>query len=173
MKQLTLIALFLLAALSMLALAASKPEPEQSTQVVFVVRHADTSPGEDRDPDLNERGIERAKQLASLLANEPLDAIFVTNTERSRQTAAPIALAFTLAPTQYPATDAESLREMIMQLPANTTALVVAHSNTVTMINEALGAPSVGDIPHDEFSHLYAIVLSNGEHVRTITLRIE
>ncbi len=147
----------------------STPPPAPTDhRVVYIVRHAEKQTGQ--DPALSEAGLARAQRLAQTLANEPLAAIFVTATNRSRQTAAPTALAHEIETTQYPATDAQALREMLDALPPNANALVVAHSNTVSPIIEALGAQPIGDLPEDEYTRLYALVLSNGQHTRTLQL---
>ncbi|HCT44860.1 MAG: hypothetical protein CMJ35_09290 [Phycisphaerae bacterium] len=147
----------------------STPAPAPTDhRVVYIVRHAEKLDGQ--DPDLSEAGLTRADMLAHTLGQEDLGAIFVTDTNRSRQTAAPTALAHEIKPTQYPATDAQALRAMLDALPANTNALVIAHSNTVSSIIEALGGQPIGDLPDDEYTRLYALVLSDAQLTRTLQL---
>lgn len=140
------------------------------TRVIFIVRHADTDSGAGRDPDLTQQGLDRANRLAQTLADELLDAVYVTDTNRSRQTAEPIAKARTITPTQYPATDPKALAAMLGSLPEGANALVIAHSNTVPFIIRQLGGPKLDEIPHDDFSRLYALVLTDHQHTRTISL---
>lgn len=147
----------------------SPPPPAPSDhRVVYIVRHAEKQDGQ--DPQLSEAGLARAQQLAQTLAHEQLAAIFVTDTNRSRQTAAPTAAAQGIEPTQYPASDAQALRVMLDALPANASALVVAHSNTVSSIIEALGGEPMGDLPDDEHARFYAVMLADGGHIRTLQL---
>jgi hypothetical protein len=105
-----------------------------------------------------------------MLEHEQLRAVFVTDTNRSRLTGSPSARTHSIETTTYPATDPHALRSMIEALPHDSNALVIAHSNTVSLILESLGAQSVGDLPEDEYTRVFAVVLRDGTHVRTLNL---
>lgn len=160
----------LLAILALLSIATTtKPTPQEApsdTRVIYIVRHAEKADGP--DPHLSKAGAARAEKLAQLIAHEPIAGVFVTNTNRSRETGAPIAAHNNLEATTYPPLDTAQLRSMIDKLPRNTNALIVAHSNTVSPILESLGAAPIGDLPEDEYDRLYAVVLHNNTHLRTI-----
>jgi 2,3-bisphosphoglycerate-dependent phosphoglycerate mutase len=76
-------------------------EPLAGATTVLLVRHGESAPAHpDRpfplvdghgDPPLDPVGHEQAQQLADRLANERIDAIYVTNLCRTFQTAAPLA----------------------------------------------------------------------------------
>ncbi len=166
-----ILALVAVAAFAVWRPAATPDNPESDTRIVFIVRHGDTDPAAGRDPDLTEQGRARAARLARVLADEPLGAVYVTDTARSRQTAVPLAGARGIEPGVYPATDTESLSDSIQALPEGAGVLVVAHSNTVPMLIARLGGPKLPDLAHDDFSRLYAVVLQDGRHIRTIELR--
>jgi broad specificity phosphatase PhoE len=144
-------------------------------RTVFVVRHAETDPDAQeenaRNPKLTEQGQLRAAHLATMLSDQELSAVFVTDTRRSLETATPTATTQSLAPTKYPPTDMESLVKSIHQLPASSPVLVVAHSNTVPMILEAFGAGPSEDLHHDEFDRFFAIVLNDASFESLIELR--
>ncbi len=144
---------------------------EPTIQVIFVVRHGDTNANAGQNPNLNTAGALRAQRLATMLQAESIDAIYITKTNRSSQTAAPTANAAGIEPTTYPPLDAQALANVIVGSPANEEILVVAHSNTVPMIINALGGPALEDLEETSFDHAYAVVLRNGNHVRTIQLR--
>ena len=162
----------LLAIMTLISIAATKkPAPQEApsdTRVIYIVRHAekDASP----DPHLSKAGAARAEKLAQVIAHEPIAGVFVTDTNRSRETGAPIAALNQIEDTTYPPLDTAKLRSMIDALPAGSNALVVAHSNTISTILESLGAEPVGDLPEDEYTRLYAVVLHNNKHMRTIRL---
>ena len=141
--------------------------PPSDTRVVFLVRHADTPEDAARDPELTDAGHARAAELARTLIAEPLAAVYVTATNRSHQTAAGLAV----EPTEYAPMDADALAIEIQKHPVNSSVLVVAHSNTLPLILAALGGPIIDDLPHDAFDRLYAVVMQDGEHVRTLKLR--
>ena len=70
-----------------LGLAAAVPAAAQ--KAVFVVRHAEKISEEDQR--LSEAGHSRAERLARMLAGSGISAIYATDTERARDTAAPLA----------------------------------------------------------------------------------
>lgn len=149
-----------------------QPEPiALNTRLVFVVRHAETDPSAGNNPPLTELGQSRADRIAMMLADQKLAGIFVTDTTRSMQTASPIASTMGIDPTKYAPTDAPSLIASINQLPKNQPALVIAHSNTVPMIIEALTGLAMDDLHHDEFDRFFTIVLNHDVYVELVELR--
>ena len=65
-----------------------------NSQNIFIVRHAEkAAPGPDMKSDvsLSETGNQRAEALKEALQNEQIQAIYSTNTLRTRSTAAPTA----------------------------------------------------------------------------------
>jgi broad specificity phosphatase PhoE len=154
-------------------LTAAPTAQPLTTDVVYVVRHADTLEGQGQNPDLSPAGVQRAQSLANMLQDESLSAIYVTNTARSIQTGAAVASQFGIGSTIYAPFDAEGLAQTITNLPGSNATLVVAHSNTVPMIIAALGGPQMEDLEETEFDRLFAVVLSNGKHTRTLELHYE
>lgn len=153
------LAVLYLASASILAavpLAAAPDAAPAPATTIYIVRHAekaDTS----RDPELSEAGRARARTLAHVLTDAGLDAIFVTDTHRSRQTAAPIAAATGLTPTQYDARDAAALAATIAADHAGQQVLVVGHSNTLDDIAAAFGITGLADLEESQFDRLYAV----------------
>ena len=141
------------------------------TQVVFVLRHANTNPNSGSNPNLNVEGQLRALDLASMIQDEQLGAIYVTNTNRSVQTATPASANSGVPTTFYPPLDAAALATTIRSSNSIAATLVIAHSNTVPDIVAALGGPTFKDLEETSFDHFYAVLLKDGRHVRTIKLR--
>lgn len=151
--------------------AASPASQALTTDVVYVIRHADTLKG--NNPDLAPAGVQRAQSLANMLQDEPIAAVYVTNTGRSIQTGNMVATQFGIGTTIYSPFDAKGVAQTIANIPGSNATLVVAHSNTVPMIVTALGGPQMEDLEETEFDRLFAVVLSNGKHVRTLELHYE
>ena len=73
--------------------------PQGSTQLLLI-RHGESTPADPRvpfpmveghgDPELGADGRHQAEMIAERLADEPLDAIYVSNLQRTHQTAAPL-----------------------------------------------------------------------------------
>jgi len=72
--------------------AAHAASAADSTTTIFLVRHAEKDTVVvGADPPLSAKGILRAQELARVLGDVPLSAIYVTPYQRNRQTAQPLA----------------------------------------------------------------------------------
>ena len=139
-------------------LAAAAAHVAAQTTTVILVRHAEKV-DDSRDPLLSEAGEARAQELARLLAPRGISAIFTTQYQRTRLTAAPLAARLQLTPTVVEASvSADTLARRIRE-HSGTTVLVVGHSNTVPVIIRALGGPDIGQIPDAEYDNLYILRL--------------
>lgn len=116
---------------------AAPDAPAAPTQplVVYAVRHAEKVT-ERGDPELSPEGTARAAELARVLADVPVDAIYSTNTKRTRTTAQPLATAKGLEIQSY------APGRLAPTLAAGTArcVVVVGHSNTVPALLRGLGA---------------------------------
>lgn len=161
MRLVAPLALAVLALASAPILAAGPPAaapdaaPAPAT-TVYIVRHAEKADAS-RDPALSAAGHARARALAHVVGDAGIDAIFVTDTERSRQTAAPTAAATGLTPTQYDARDAAALAATIAADHAGQQVLVVGHSNTLDDIAAAFGITGLADLDESQFDRLYVV----------------
>lgn len=136
-------------------LAADAPAAAPAT-TVYIVRHAEKADSS-RDPQLSPAGQARANTLAHVLTDAGLDAIFVTDTHRSRQTAAPTAAATGLSPWQYDGGDSAALAARIASDHAGQQVLVVGHSNTLDDIAAAFGIAGLADLEESQFDRLYVV----------------
>ncbi|MDH5824120.1 phosphoglycerate mutase family protein [Luteimonas sp. RD2P54] len=135
---------------------ATAPEPIETTFIV--VRHAEKSAEDPRDPSLDASGGRRASALAAQLAERPLSAIYASTTRRARQTAAPTAERQGLEIRQYdPARPVSELATVLHTRHAGGTVLVVGHSNTVPGIVAALCACQVAPLDEDDYGDLYEV----------------
>jgi broad specificity phosphatase PhoE len=126
-------------------------------QVVFLVRHAEQAPGAD-DPPVTEAGQRRAKALAALLKDAGLTAIYVSNAQRTMQTAEPVAQALQLEPTRMRARDIEGLLERLRTQHADGRVLIVGHSLTIPHLLKAFGHPEEVMPDLKAYDALYMIV---------------
>lgn len=150
---------------------ASSPEASSvPATTVYLVRHGEKADSS-RDPELSDAGHARARSLAHVLTDAGIDAIFVTDTQRSRQTAAPTAAATGLTPTQYDARDAAALAATIAADHAGQQVLVVGHSNTLDDIAAAFGVTGLADLEESQFDRLYVVRRSAGGHSELAPLR--
>jgi broad specificity phosphatase PhoE len=158
--------------LALLLCCAALTARAQTTTVVLV-RHAEKADAPAADPPLTLLGQARAESLSVALAAFRPDAILLTPTTRTRQTAAPLAARFGITPALVPNTGtvpvrADSLADLIRRSYAGKTVVVVGHSNTVPPIIKALGGPAMADLCDAEYDSMFLLVITPGAPVRMI-----
>jgi phosphohistidine phosphatase SixA len=127
----------------------------QST--VFVVRHAEKSDNDSRDPELSAAGNARAETLAQMLKDAGISRIYATDFKRTQQTAAPLAKMVGLSVTTVPGKEIATLVSRLRE--ANGNALVVGHSNTIPELIKTLGVAAPVKIGESDYDDLFVLVL--------------
>jgi len=153
----------------------------QATTTVIVTRHADLPGAASADPRpgtlLGPRGEQRARELARVLADVDVvagvDAIFVTDSRRSRDTGAPLA-ASNSAPVhtvQDPA-DVEELVQRILREYKGKIVLVVTDAELMQpVIAEMQGSKKLPKVAPREYDNLYIVSIPWFGKVKTLRLR--
>jgi broad specificity phosphatase PhoE len=150
--------------------------PATGTTIV-VVRHAEKSADDPRDPSLSAAGRERARALISVLKDAGVTAIYTTHYKRTRQTAEPLAQQLGIEIQERPinaansATYARDLAQEILIRNAGKGVLVVGHSNTVPDIVKALTGITVPAITDAEYDHVFIVVIPTSGSTRLMQLR--
>lgn len=130
----------------------TRPTEAEAPLTYVIVRHAEKSTDDPRDPSLNEAGQARAERLAASLAQAPMRAVYATEYRRTRQTGEPTARAHGLTMTRYDAKQAAAeFAATLRRDHRDGTVLVVGHSNTAPAIAAALCACDVAPMPETEF----------------------
>jgi phosphohistidine phosphatase SixA len=132
--------------------------------VVVVVRHAEKVMGAGEDPPLDEAGAARAALLARIFGDAQraghIDAIYVSPTQRSRLTAAPLAARLGLTPAVVPADDPRGLARRVLREHPGGRILIVGHSNTVPAMVAALsGANDIPPVGAVEYGIMYIVTV--------------
>jgi broad specificity phosphatase PhoE len=134
-----------------------------TTTTVVVIRHAEKELVTIADPPLAAAGVRRAERLAQMFGDVKgagrLDAIYVTDTKRTQQTAAPLAARLGLKSNVLPGADVDAVVKNVMRDHRGGRALIVGHSNTVPAIVRKLSGMSVADISDDEYDTLYVVTV--------------
>jgi 2,3-bisphosphoglycerate-dependent phosphoglycerate mutase len=120
----------------------------------LIVRHADRNGSQDA---LSAAGLARAQEVIHTAEKAGVVAIYRSDTNRARDTAAPLAAALGLTPIVYPANDTAALVNQIFSDHRGSTVVVVGHSNTVPQIIAAAGGPSLANIDDLEFDNLFIL----------------
>lgn len=154
----------LAAPLVLMLLSACATGPQAPSGAFYVMRHLHTNTAI-RDPDLTEEGARQAQLLADRLKDDPPSAIYVTDTKRARQTAAPLAAKLGTAPTLYAPRDMPALKAAVMKESGSV--LIVGHSNTVPDIVEALGGARPAPLADTDFGDLWRVSRRDGAVIRS------
>jgi broad specificity phosphatase PhoE len=145
--------------------------------LVVVVRHAEKATDDPADPSLSEEGLARAQELARVLADTNVSAVYTSQFRRTKQTAEPLAQAAGVVVEERPitaenvATYASDLAREIRDGHAGQTVLVVNHSNTVPDIVTALSGAAAAPIDESEFSRLYTVAIDRKGQARVVAAR--
>jgi broad specificity phosphatase PhoE len=158
----------LLAMLSLLLVTAcaapALKAPMSPALTIVVVRHAEKTNDDPRDPALSAAGQARALRLATLLRGHELVAAYASDFRRTRQTATPAASSQGIVVTTYDVREpAATFADTLRRTHASGTVLVVGHSNTVPELVAALCGCAVAPIGEDDYGNLYEITFG-GPH---------
>jgi broad specificity phosphatase PhoE len=140
----------------LILLLSGAPAAAQST--VFMIRHAERADAGGTmadDPDLSEAGRARAESLAAWLKDAKITAIFTSEYQRTRQTAAPLAKTLGIDIIQVPSTDTAGLAKRVRSHTGNV--LVVGHSNTIPELGKLLGVKEAITIGDQDFDNLFVV----------------
>ena len=136
-----------------------------SATTIVLVRHAEKA-SMTGDMPLSEAGTARAKELARVLADARISAIFTTQYKRTQETVAPLAAALKCTPEVIPAGGAEYPAEVVKRILADhkgKTVLVAGHSNTTVDVLKHLGMKDAPSIPEPQFDDLFLCTLPDGD----------
>ena len=145
---------------------------DSTTRVIYLVRHAEKCERQGSNPGLTKAGQERAELLKRMLTDAPITALYTTPYNRTRQTAAPVAEAHRVDPTEVSPRSQYSgdLRKRLLAAD-DAASLVVGHSNTIPpLVNSLAGTdlPSYSEAVYDRF---YIVTLPEDGPPHAIVLR--
>jgi phosphohistidine phosphatase SixA len=127
----------------------------QNVRIIFFVRHADKV-SDETDAALSDAGRRRATCLAKTLSDSNIQQIYVSDLQRTQQTAAPLAGQLHLKPVAIPL---DKVDDLIAAIRADKAAniLVIWHDQTLPTILRALGAPEITPIGHTEYDRFFIL----------------
>ncbi|MEQ9405396.1 MAG: phosphoglycerate mutase family protein [Cyclobacteriaceae bacterium] len=142
----------------------------QNQTTFILVRHAEKADDGTRNPPLNEEGKVRAANLADLLANQEITALYSTPFKRTRETLQPLADSKSMEVTDYDPYAKEEWLAKLHEDHAGGTVVISGHSNTIPgLANLLLGSETFAQFDEAEYSNLIVIVgdrVGNGKLIR-------
>jgi broad specificity phosphatase PhoE len=145
-------------------------ESVEKITTYFLIRHAEKVRGNpaDKNPDLNERGFQRAENWQRVLQHISFDAIYSTDYKRTLNTVNPISKKLNLASIIYNPSKVDF--ELLKLENEGKNVLIVGHSNTIPQfVNRLINQQKYLEMNDGEFSHLY-IVTVRGNQVTDLLL---
>jgi broad specificity phosphatase PhoE len=146
-----------------------------STTVVVVVRPAEKEAGTIDDPPLSEAGEQRAQRLAQMLGDATgvgrIDAIYVSNTRRAQQTAAPLAGRLGKRTVVVAGGDAGAAASQVMREHDGGTVLFVGSTTSVPQLVHELSGLEVGAGTEMEHDTLYVVSIPTFGRASVLRLR--
>ncbi|TAI49046.1 SixA phosphatase family protein [Flagellimonas allohymeniacidonis] len=166
--------------LSICLLVTTGCNEDKKTEVVdpvistfYLIRHAekDRTDPENKDPELNQDGLDRAIKWAEVFDLIELDAIYSTRYERTSMTAAPTSVKKEIEIEYYDPSSVDM--ETFKQSNAGKNVLVVGHSNTTpTFVNQLLGKKLYPQMEDTDNSSLFIVRFIDDEPT-SIRLKID
>jgi broad specificity phosphatase PhoE len=148
-----------------------------TTTTIVLIRHAEKQVGAISDAPLSPQGEVRASRLAQMFGDSEtfgrIGRIYVTNTRRTRQTAAGVAQRLGLDPEIIDAnTNSKELARRVLRDNRGGRALVVGHSNTVPeIVAEIARLEKVPPIGEEEFDTVYIVTVPTIGKVSVLRLK--
>lgn len=159
----------LLAAL-MLLVPASSLAAQDAPRTVVVVRHAEKGP-ENPDPSLTSAGQKRADDLARVLKDVKVTALFASEFKRTQETLAPLAKAAGITTTVIGAGKMDDLLTALKALPPGSTAVVASHSNLVHVIVARLSGVTIPALTDADYDRLAVVTVTGDGKGTAVVLR--
>ena len=130
---------------------------QNKTTQYYFIRHAEKADSS-KNPDLSEKGLERAQEWKALFSEINFDAVYSTDFNRTIQTIKPISVKQNKNFSLYnPKTiDIEAFKKETF----GKTILIVGHSNTIpNMVNQIIKENKYSDIAENQFGNLYIVTI--------------
>ena len=146
---------------------------ETESTTYYLIRHAEKvrSNIKIKNPNLKEKGVDRAVKWSKTFIHTDFDYIFSTNYKRTIQTALPTAKSKNLEIQFYNPNDL--FNDEFKALTAGKKVLIVGHSNTTPQfVNKILGEEKYPEIDDRNNANLYIITISENNK-SSILLNIE
>lgn len=133
-------------------------DAEHVVTKIILIRHAEKSNDDPKDPSLSEEGEQRAERLARLFSEVSFDAFYATPYKRTIGTISPLANMQGKKIQMYNAADRNQILE-IFDSGKGSAIIVAGHSNTIPpMVNLLIGKDKFPELDESEYSKIWVLV---------------
>jgi broad specificity phosphatase PhoE len=133
--------------------------------MIYLVRHGEKE-AVGKDPALTAQGLQRARNIATMLGKAGIRHVFATPTTRARQTAQPLAERSELQVELY---DPRMPQALVAKVKGSTgPVLVVGHSNTLPELVRLFGGQAGAEMTDNEFDRMYQLIPGANGAVTTV-----
>ncbi len=123
----------------------------------ILVRHAEKSKDNPRDPNLSEAGVKRAESLNEMLKQADIAALYSSPYKRTKNTVQPIADAKGLEVNTYDPRSAAFLEDIMIKFKGKTI-VISGHSNTTpNVVNALIGEDRFKQLSEDDYGKIYVV----------------
>ena len=126
---------------------------------IYLVRHSEKEISSNNNPELTKCGDLRSENLSIFFKDVPLDAVYSTDYQRTKNTAFPTAKSKELKIEYYNPNNLEKLSKLLKNLKKDV--LVVGHSNTTGVLAGLLVGEEIGEFDLNIYNRVYQVVVSN------------
>ena len=139
---------------------------------VILVRHAEKKiEPNNQDPDLTPEGEERAREIARVLGEAGVNAIYATQYKRTQQTVKPLADRLGVQVSLLDSKQTDELVSQIQTTHRGQTVFVAGHNNSVPAIASALSGENFALIPESEYDNLYIVTIYRFGKAKVLKLK--
>jgi broad specificity phosphatase PhoE len=145
--------------------------PDTFVTTIILVRHAEKNPHPPGgDSGLSVKGMLRAKELARVVKDSGIEAIYASQFARARMTAEPLAHELGDSVRTYDANHIEALVRRVRR-DARRTVLIVGHSDTIPETFEDFTGQRMPEKESIDYDRLYVLTLLGNGKFRLLRLR--
>lgn len=135
--------------------------------IIYLARHAEKE--KEDDPQLSDKGRQRAGDLMRTLKNKKVQHVYVTQYRRTQMTSDSIRIQLAIDTVHYLAdtTGNDLLEKIKVHNDVGKAILVIGHSNTIPVIIKKLGVKNqpIPGIPDNEFDNLFIVKIKKGQTI--------
>jgi len=148
------------------AIAQDKPV------TIILLRHAEKL-SEGKDPELSAKGLDFAKRLAKIFAENKINAAYTTHYKRTMETIAPLAA---IGRLKYILYDPAKIDQLVETLHAKggQTILIVGHSNTIDVLHNTLSNDKkIQPLGEQEYRKVFIITYYPGDPSKSTSIKLD